>query len=112
MLYKTALTILALAGGIAFLWLVVIRILAKLSGGEPCPYTLAWLVDNPLRRRYMGRVLERVGIRRSQIDPVVGYHRAGRDRPVIRCRICRTGTPARLTIHDGQECSSYNSCFF
>ena len=62
MLREIALTLLVLVGGIAFLWLVVIRILAKLTGGEPCPYALARLVDNPLRRRYMGRVLDRVGI--------------------------------------------------
>ena len=62
MLCKTLLVFLALAGALAFLWLVVFRILAKLSGGEPCPYAFAWMVDNPIRRRYMVRVLHRVGI--------------------------------------------------
>jgi ubiquinone/menaquinone biosynthesis C-methylase UbiE len=37
--------------------------LAKLNGGEPCPYALAWLVDNPVRRRYMGVALNHLGIR-------------------------------------------------
>jgi SAM-dependent methyltransferase len=59
---KTIATILALLGGLTFLWLVVVRALAKLAGGGPCPYALAWIVDNPLRRRYMGRVLDRIGI--------------------------------------------------
>ena len=54
---------LLLLGGLAVFWLVVLRIVAKLHGGEPCPFALAWLVDNPLRRWYMGSVLDRVGIR-------------------------------------------------
>jgi SAM-dependent methyltransferase len=54
--------ILLLVGGLAFFWLVVVRIVARLHGGEPCPYALAWLVDSPLRRRYMAQVLDRIGI--------------------------------------------------
>jgi ubiquinone/menaquinone biosynthesis C-methylase UbiE len=53
---------LLLIAGLAFFWLVVLRIVAKMHGGEPCPFALAWLVDNPLRRRYMARALDRVGI--------------------------------------------------
>ena len=63
LLHKTILVVLILVGGLTFFWLVVIRALAKLNGGEPCPYALAWLVDNPVRRRYMGPVLDRIGIR-------------------------------------------------
>ena len=59
---KVILIILILLGSLAFLWLVVVRALAKLAGGSPCPYALAWIVDNPLRRRYLGRVLDRIGI--------------------------------------------------
>jgi ubiquinone/menaquinone biosynthesis C-methylase UbiE len=59
---KVSLAILILLGSLTFLWLVVVRILAKLSGGSPCPYALAWIVDNPLRLRYMGRALDRIGI--------------------------------------------------
>jgi ubiquinone/menaquinone biosynthesis C-methylase UbiE len=62
LLHKIVLIVLILVGGIAFFWLVVVRVLAKLTGGDPCPYALAWLVDNPIRRRYMGSVLDRVGI--------------------------------------------------
>jgi ubiquinone/menaquinone biosynthesis C-methylase UbiE len=65
-LYKVVLAILILAGSLAFLWLVVLRILAKLTAGEPCPYALAWLVDNPLRRRYVAPVLDRVGIQAGE----------------------------------------------
>jgi ubiquinone/menaquinone biosynthesis C-methylase UbiE len=59
---KIITTILILLGSLAFLWLVVVRALAKLAGGGPCPYALTWVVDNPLRRCYMGRVLNRIGI--------------------------------------------------
>ena len=52
-----------LAGGLAFFWLVVLRIAAKLGGGRPCPYSLSWLLNNPLRRMYMRPLLDRVGIR-------------------------------------------------
>jgi SAM-dependent methyltransferase len=62
-LFRTARLSLLVAGGLAFFWLVVLRIAAKLHGGEPCPFALAWIVDNPLRRRYMAQVLERIGIR-------------------------------------------------
>ena len=63
LLYKIALIALILAGGIAFLWMVVFRLISKLGNRGPCPYALAWMVDNPLRRRYMGKVLDQVGIR-------------------------------------------------
>ena len=63
LLHTILLIILILVAGIALFWLVVVRVLAKLGGGDPCPYALAWLVDNPIRRCYMGSVLDRVGIR-------------------------------------------------
>ena len=59
---KVLLIILISFGFLTFFWLVVVRILAKLSGGSPCPYSLSWIVDNPIRLRYMGRLLERIGI--------------------------------------------------
>jgi ubiquinone/menaquinone biosynthesis C-methylase UbiE len=60
---KTSLALLFLAGSLAFFWLVLFRLLVKLTNFGPCPYSLAWQVDNPVRRRYMGRVLDWVGIR-------------------------------------------------
>lgn len=63
---KVVYIILILLGGFAFFWLTVIRILAKVKGGRPCPYALAWLVNNPLRRCYMNRVIDRVGIRSGE----------------------------------------------
>jgi ubiquinone/menaquinone biosynthesis C-methylase UbiE len=63
LLHTISLIVLILVGGIAFFWLVVVRVLAKLHGGAPCPYALAWLVDNPTRRWYMAQILDRIGIR-------------------------------------------------
>ena len=55
---------LAVAGGLAFFWLVVLKVLIRLNRGRraPCPASLAWLVNNPIRRRYTRPVLDRVGI--------------------------------------------------
>lgn len=63
---KIITTILILLGILAFLWLVVARILTRLTGGAPCPYALAWMVDNPLRRRYLGSVLDQIGIQAGE----------------------------------------------
>jgi len=56
---------LAIVGGLAFFWLVVLKVLIRLGGGRraPCPASLACLVNNPIRRRYTRPVLDRVGIR-------------------------------------------------
>lgn len=53
------------SAAIAFIWLVLFKLAARLLGGRgaPCPAALGWLVDNPLRRRYMRPVLDRVGLR-------------------------------------------------
>jgi SAM-dependent methyltransferase len=65
-LRRIAWLVLLVVGGVAFFWLVVLRIVAKLHGGEPCPFALAWIVDNPIRRWYMAELLDRVGIRPSE----------------------------------------------
>ncbi|MEJ2732864.1 MAG: methyltransferase domain-containing protein [Anaerolineae bacterium] len=61
---------LAIAGGLIFFWLfplkLISRLAARLGHSSPCPASLSWLVDNPVRRRYMGPVLERIGIRRGE----------------------------------------------
>jgi len=58
---------LGVAAGLVFLWLFPLKLLARLAArfghSSPCPASLAWLVDNPVRRRYMGRVVDRTGIR-------------------------------------------------
>jgi ubiquinone/menaquinone biosynthesis C-methylase UbiE len=45
-LVKMARLTLLLLGGLAFFWLVVLRILAKLHGGEPCPFALGKVLDH------------------------------------------------------------------
>ena len=49
-----------------FIWFFVLKIVARIAAqlgkSAPCPASLAWLVNNPLRRRYMHPVLDWVGI--------------------------------------------------
>jgi len=54
---------LALLGGAAFFWFIVMRLLTRWHGGWRCPYAWAWMVDNPFRRWYTRHVLDRTGIR-------------------------------------------------
>jgi len=62
--------LLAIAGGLLFFWLFVLRLLSALASrfgkSAPCPYAVAWLVDNPVRRCYMGSVLDWVSIRPAE----------------------------------------------
>jgi len=59
--------LLALVGGLVFFWLLPLKMVARLAHrhghSAPCPSSLAWLVNNPIRRRYMRPLLDRVGIR-------------------------------------------------
>ena len=56
--------------GLAFLWLfplkLVFRLAARFGRSAPCPAMLAWMVDNPIRRRYVRSVPDRVGFRRGE----------------------------------------------
>jgi len=58
---------LAVTGGLVFFWLFPLKLLARLAArfghSSPCPAVLSWVVDNPIRRRYMSPVLARIGIR-------------------------------------------------
>ncbi len=60
-------TVLGIVGGLLFVWLFLLKLVAKLAAwaghSSPCPASLSWLVDNPIRRRYVLPVLDRVGIR-------------------------------------------------
>jgi len=57
----------AITGGLLFFWLFPLKLLSRLAArlgkSAPCPASLGWLVNNPIRRRYMRAVLDRVGIR-------------------------------------------------
>ena len=64
--YKVLLVVLGIAVGLLFFWLFPLKLIARLAHrfgtSAPCPAALSWLVHNPLRRRYMRPVLDRVGI--------------------------------------------------
>ncbi len=64
-------TLLGVAGGFLFLWSVVfkiiVRIAARFGYATPCPISFAWLLDNPIRRRYTRPVLDRVGIQPGDV---------------------------------------------
>lgn len=66
-MFRLLLTLLGVVAGIAFFWLFPLKVLARLAHRHghsmPCPWSLAWLVNNPIRRRYMRPLLDRVGIR-------------------------------------------------
>ena len=66
-LWKMACMLLAAVGGVVLFWLFPLKLVSRLAAcfghSSPCPVALSWLVDNPLRRRYMRPVLERTGIR-------------------------------------------------
>lgn len=59
--------LLATAGGLVLFWLLPLKLVARLAArfgrSSPCPASLSWLVDSPLRRRSVGPVLDRIGIR-------------------------------------------------
>ena len=66
--------LLAVVAGLLFFWFVMLKLAAKWMGGRaaPCPSSLGWLVDNPIRRWYMRPILDRVGIRRGDTVLEVG----------------------------------------
>jgi len=53
--------------GLLLFWLFPLKLISRLAGlfghSTPCPASFSWLVNNPIRRRYMRPVLGRVGIR-------------------------------------------------
>ncbi|RPJ01868.1 MAG: methyltransferase domain-containing protein [Chloroflexi bacterium] len=58
---------LVVAGGLVFFWLFPLKLISRLAAraghASPCPAALSWLVDNPVRRRYMRPIWDRIGIR-------------------------------------------------
>jgi ubiquinone/menaquinone biosynthesis C-methylase UbiE len=67
---KVWLILLGAVGGLLFFWLFPLKLIARLAHrfgtSTPCPAALSWLVHNPLRRRYMRPVLDRVGIQAGE----------------------------------------------
>jgi ubiquinone/menaquinone biosynthesis C-methylase UbiE len=65
--WKATWIILMAISGVVLFWLFPLKLISRLASrfghSSPCPASLSWLVDNPLRRRYMRPVLDRIGIR-------------------------------------------------
>jgi len=65
--HKLLLVLLGAIGGLLFFWLfplkLVFRLAARLGKSTPCPASMAWLVNNSIRRRYTRPVVDRVGVR-------------------------------------------------
>ena len=59
--------VLVVMGGLLFFWLFPLKLISRLAArsgkSAPCPASLAWLLDNPVRRRTMRPLLDRIGIR-------------------------------------------------
>lgn len=72
--------VLAIIGGLLFFWLFPLKLISRLAArsgrSAPCPSSLAWLLDNPVRRRYVRLLLDRVGVRPGErvleLGPGVG----------------------------------------
>jgi ubiquinone/menaquinone biosynthesis C-methylase UbiE len=68
---KAEAILLGSAAALVLLWLLplklVSRLAARLGHAMPCPAALAGLLDHPLRRAEVDRVLDRVGIRAGEV---------------------------------------------
>jgi ubiquinone/menaquinone biosynthesis C-methylase UbiE len=66
MVWNAIVILLIVVAGLLALLLIVlkvpVRIAARFGRTAPCPVGLTWILDNPLRRRYSSRILDRVGI--------------------------------------------------
>jgi ubiquinone/menaquinone biosynthesis C-methylase UbiE len=67
---NASLILLGTVAGLIFFWLFPLKLVARLAHrfgtSAPCPAALSWLVHNPLRRRYMRPILDRVGIQTGE----------------------------------------------
>ena len=59
--------LLNIIGGVVIFWLFPLKLISRLAArfgqSAPCPASLDWLVDNPIRRWEMRPILDRIGIR-------------------------------------------------
>jgi ubiquinone/menaquinone biosynthesis C-methylase UbiE len=64
---RLLLILLGIISGLVFFWLFPLKLISRLAArfghSAPCPASFSWLVNNPIRRRYMRPILDRVGIR-------------------------------------------------
>jgi ubiquinone/menaquinone biosynthesis C-methylase UbiE len=70
LLIRPLLILLGLGIGLVLFWLFPLKLIARLAHryghSSPCPSSLAWLVNNPIRRRYMRPLLDRAGIQAGE----------------------------------------------
>lgn len=66
LLTKALFTLLGSLFGLAFFWLVIMKIISRIAArygiSGPCPSALSWIVDNPMRQRQVPLILDRAGI--------------------------------------------------
>jgi len=77
---------------------LIVRLLDRLGLSAPCPAGLASLVDNPVRRRYTGAILDRVGMLPGEHVLELGPGPGAFSIDAAR----RVGTEGRLTAVDIQ----------
>jgi SAM-dependent methyltransferase len=69
-LRTAALIGLAVVFCLVLIWIVLLKFLSRLAArlghSSPCPASLSWMVNNPIRRRYMRPILRRVGIQAGE----------------------------------------------
>jgi SAM-dependent methyltransferase len=90
------------AGGLLSFWLFplkpISRLAARAGHASPCPAALSWLVDNPIRHRYIRSIWDRIGIRTGErileLGPGPGAFTAGAAQ--------RTGAEGRVIAVDIQ----------
>ncbi len=66
---KIILAAIAAIAGFFFFWLFVLKLVMKIAKSEkkaPCPASLSWIVNLPIRRRYMRHVIDRVAPREGE----------------------------------------------
>jgi uncharacterized protein len=65
--WKVFVVAFAAVAGLVFFWLFPLKLISRLATrlgyGSPCPAAVSWLVDNPIRKRYMRPIVDRIGIR-------------------------------------------------
>lgn len=69
-MHKAVRTLLITIVGVLLFWFFGLKLLLKLTKRDgraaPCPASLSWFVDLPIRRRYMRPVLDRVGLKAGE----------------------------------------------
>ncbi|MBN1135916.1 MAG: hypothetical protein JXM73_04990 [Anaerolineae bacterium] len=97
--------------GLAFFWLFPLKLISRLATRlgyrSPCPAAVSWLVDNPIRRRYMRPIVDRIGIRPGQRVLELGPGLGDPDYLSVRDSAPRRGSRVPLRGALGQPVGLY-----